>query len=75
LRELELSIGHGSGFYRILVEFIAVTASAFSQRLYRPVKGLAAVVCAPFQWFDILTPHSKEKDRIPGGYYCLVVKR
>ena len=75
METLELSLGHGSGFYRILVEFLAVTASTISQRLYRPAKGLAALACYPFQWFDYLTPFSAEKDRIPGGYLCVAVKR
>ncbi len=75
LQELELSLGHGSGFYRILVEFMAVNASIVSQRLYRPVKGLAAILAWPLQWLDLLTPLSAEKDRIPGGYFCVAVKR
>ena len=74
-RELELTLGHGSGLYRILVEFLAVTASTISQRFYRPVKGLAALLCYPLQWFDYLTPLSQEQDRIPGGYYCVAVKQ
>jgi SAM-dependent methyltransferase len=74
LKTLDLSLGHGSGFYRVLVEFLAVTASTISQRLYRPAKGLAAIICMPLQWLDILTPLSEEKDRIPGGYFCVAVK-
>ena len=75
LEELGLSLGHGSGFYRILVEFMAVNASILSQRLYKPAKGAAAVLFKPIQWFDLLTPFSAEKDRIPGGYYCVSVKQ
>lgn len=75
IEELDLSLGHGSGFYRILVEFLAVNASIVSQRLYKPAKGLAALFCWPLQWLDVLTPLSAEKDRIPGGYYCVAVKR
>jgi SAM-dependent methyltransferase len=75
IEELELSLGHGSGFYRILVEFLAVNASVLSRRFYRPVKGLAALLCMPLQWLDCLTPLSAEKDRIPGGYFCVAMKR
>ncbi len=75
IEELELALGHGSGFYRILVEFLAVNASIVSQRLYRPVKGLSALLCWPLQWLDVLTPRSAEKDRIPGGYFCVATKR
>jgi SAM-dependent methyltransferase len=75
LQTLDLTLGHGSGLYRVLVEFLAVTASAISQRLYRPTKLLAALLCMPLQWFDFLTPLSQEKDRIPAGYFCVAVKR
>jgi SAM-dependent methyltransferase len=75
IEELELALGHGSGFYRILVEFLAVNASIVSQRLYKPVKGLSAILCWPLQWLDVLTPLSAEKDRIPGGYFCVARKR
>lgn len=71
---LQITLGHGSGFYRIAVEFWAVTFSCLSQRLYRPAKAAAAVLCYPFKWFDLLTPFSQEKDRIPGGYLCVARK-
>lgn len=75
LEKVELALGHGSGFYRILVEFLAVTASALHRRLYMPVKGLSAICCAPLQLFDLLTPCSEQKHRIPGGYFCVARKR
>ena len=75
INALEISIGHGSGFYRILVEFIAVTASVIHRRLYIPTKGLCSILFLPVQLFDLLTPFSSEKDRIPGGYFCIAEKR
>lgn len=71
---LEISLGHGSGFYRIHVEFWAVTFSCISQRLYRPVKALAALLGYPLKFFDLITPRSREKDRIAAGYICVATK-
>jgi hypothetical protein len=71
LEEVGISLGHGSGFFRIAVEFFAVTASCVSQRLYIPVKALAALVLYPLKTFDMITKHSAESDRIPGGYFCV----
>jgi SAM-dependent methyltransferase len=72
--ELRITLGHGSGFYRIAVEFVAVTISCFTQKLYRPAKALSALALYPFKWFDLLTPMSAEKDRIAGGYLCVARK-
>lgn len=71
---INISLGHGSGFYRIAVEFVAVTASCLWSGLYRPGKLCAALMLYPFKWFDMLTPRSAEKDRIPGGYFCVARK-
>lgn len=75
IETVALSLGHGSGFYRILVEFMAVNASLISPKLYKPVKGMTAVIASPLQWLDRLTKNSPECDRIPGGYYCIARKR
>jgi SAM-dependent methyltransferase len=71
---ISITLGHGSGFYRIAVEFLAVTISCLNQRLYRPTKALAAIMLYPVKFFDLLTPFSQEKDRIPGGYFCIARK-
>lgn len=71
---IEISLGHGSGFYRIFVEFCAVTCSCVSQTLYRPAKAAAALLGYPLKLFDVFTPYSQEKDRIPGGYLCVARK-
>jgi SAM-dependent methyltransferase len=75
IESVELALGHGSALYRIMVEFLAVTASCAHARLYMPAKGLAALVCWPLQWFDVLTRFSNQRDRIPGGYFCIARKR
>ena len=75
IETLELSLGHGSALYRIVVEFNAVTASVIHPKLYMITKGLSAILCAPLQWFDCLTRFSNQKDRIPGGYFCIVRKK
>jgi SAM-dependent methyltransferase len=72
--KISITLGHGSGFYRIAVEFLAVSVSCVTQRLYRPTKVLAAIALYPVKFFDILTPFSNEKDRIPGGYFCIAKK-
>ncbi len=70
LQNLTISLGHGSGFYRIAVEFFAVSMSCVAQPLYRPAKAGAALCLYPLKFFDLFTEYSVEKDRIPGGYVC-----
>ena len=72
--EIQPTLGHGSGFYRILVEFMAVNASVVYSRLYKPAKGFCILAFYPLQWLDLLTSRSSERDRIPGGYYCIAKK-
>lgn len=74
IERTQISLGHGSGFYRIAVEFIAVTASCLGRLFYKPAKLLAATVLYPFKLFDLLTEFSPEKDRIPAGYFCVASK-
>lgn len=71
---LEITLGHGSAFHRIAVEFFAVSASWIHRQLYIPVKGMAALLLYPVKIFDLITPHTPERDRIPGGYICLARK-
>jgi len=74
IQQLSISLGHGSGFYRIAVEFFAVTASCLFSKLYRPMKVLAALFLYPLKLFDLVTERSQERDRIPGGYFCIAMK-
>lgn len=75
LEEIDISVGHGTGFYRIAVEYFAVTAAALSRYLYLPVKGLFALLLYPVKLADLVTQASPEKHRIPGGYYVIARKR
>ena len=75
LEEIGMVHGHGTGFYRILVEFIAVTSSTLFTRLYLPAKTLAAIMFIPLRLLDGLTKFSSERDRIAAGYYVVASKR
>lgn len=75
MEKFDLALGHGSGFYRILVEFCAVTMSAVHSKLYMPTKGACAILFAWLQWFDVMSEWSDQRDRIPGGYFCIVKKK
>jgi SAM-dependent methyltransferase len=69
-----LAVGPATGFYRILVEFIATIASRLLPALYRPVKGLAALVFFPLKWLDPFLGNAAQADRIAGGYYVIARK-
>jgi SAM-dependent methyltransferase len=69
--EKGMSVGHGTGLYRVLVEFFATTASALASVLYKPVKMGCAILFYWVKWFDLLTPFASERDRIAGGYYVV----
>ena len=72
--DLDTSVGHGTGAYRIAVECIAVTASLVHRALYIPFKGLCALLFTPIKLLDLVSDSSPQKDRIPGGYFCIVKK-
>lgn len=67
-----ITVGHGTGFHRILTEFAAVHFSIFGNKFYRAAKGFFSLLFFPFVLFDIATPYLPEKDRIPGGYIVTV---
>lgn len=69
LLELDTSVGHGTGFYRVAVEFLAVSASGLG--LYKPVKALAAASLLPLKLADLLPVASPQRHRIPGGYFAI----
>lgn len=74
IRTLEISLGPGSGFYRIAVEYVAIIASVVHPKLYLPAKASAAVLLAPLKLADSVTHICPERDRIPGGYFCVAEK-
>lgn len=69
------SVGPATGFYRIAVEFCAILYSRPWLRLYRPLKGLFALLLYPIKWLDPLLRGHPEANRIPGGYFIQVEKQ
>jgi SAM-dependent methyltransferase len=72
--EVEVAVGPATGFYRIVVEFVAVLLSRFLPWLYHPIKGLTAFLLYPLKWLDPLLLEGKHADRIAGGYYVIARK-
>jgi SAM-dependent methyltransferase len=69
------SLGHGSGFYRVAVEYCAITASAIWRGFYLPAKAAAALLLIPFRWADLLSSRSEQAHRIAGGFLAIARKR
>lgn len=74
VEEISLSVGPAVGFYRILVEFVAVLFSSIWNPLYKPFKIISAIVFFPIKFLDPLMRRSKEADRIAGGYLIICRK-
>jgi len=72
--EIGISVGSGTGYYRISVEFFAGLISIFISKLYFPAKAFFAICLYPLKFLDILFRFSNQKDRIPGGYYIIAKK-
>ena len=73
--EIGTSLGTGSGFYRVAVEYAAVNASVIGEWLYLPMKAVASVVFVPFKISDLWDRKLRQRDRIAGGYYCVASKQ
>lgn len=69
-----ISVGSGTGMYRIAVEFLAGLMGRVAASLYHPAKGVASMVCYPLRWFDGWIAGGTARDRIPGGYLAVGVK-
>jgi SAM-dependent methyltransferase len=72
--ERGVTVGAATGFYRVAVEFCAILGSLPTSRLYRPAKGLAAILLYPIKWFDPLLARSPEAHRIGGGFFVVLTK-
>lgn len=72
--EVKIAVGSGTGLYRITVEFIAVSAARLWGTLYRPIKGISALVFYPLKWLDPILAGSPQADRIPGGYLAIATR-
>jgi SAM-dependent methyltransferase len=74
VEETGIAVGPGTGYYRILVEFLAITLSYPIPKLYHIIKGVSALVFFPIKWLDPFLVKSKQADRISGGYYVIASK-
>jgi SAM-dependent methyltransferase len=72
--QIRIAVGPATGFYRIAVEFVAGFAARLAGRLYRPAKGVAALLCYPVKWLDRWLAGGDERDRIAGGYLAIATK-
>ena len=72
--QIAIAVGPGSGFYRIGVEFLAGVVGRLAPSLYRPAKGVAALLCYPIKWLDGWLSGGAERDRIAGGYLAVATK-
>jgi SAM-dependent methyltransferase len=68
---VERAVAAGTGFYRIVVEFVAGAAARLLPALYLPAKGLAALLCFPLKWLDPWLGRGPQADRIAGGYFAI----
>ncbi len=67
-------VGPATGSFRVAVEFWAVLLSCFHPSLYKPVKGVAALLLSPLKLLDGIMVRSKQADRIAGGFYVIARK-
>lgn len=69
--DIEVSVGGGTGFYRIGVEFLAGIIGRLHRSLYLPAKAAASLLCYPLKWWDGWLAGGVGRDRIPGGYLAV----
>jgi SAM-dependent methyltransferase len=74
IEELKPAVGPGFGFYRILVEYLAILFSFLLPFLYKPFKGFFALLLYPIKLTDLFLIKSKQVDKIAGGYYVIARK-
>jgi SAM-dependent methyltransferase len=72
--EVGLTVGASTGFYRICVEYFAVLLSVPLPPLYLPLKAFFAALLYPIKLLDAVTAHSRQVDRVAGGYYVLATR-
>ena len=68
------TVGAGTGFYRIAVEFFSTLLSVPFHKLYRPLKAGFSLLLFPLKWLDVVTRHSPESNRVAGGFYVILLK-
>lgn len=67
--DVQPALAAGTGFHRVLVEFLATTVGRLIAPAYRPAKGALAVLFYPLKWLDGWLRSGRERDRIAGGYF------
>jgi SAM-dependent methyltransferase len=75
VKDLALSVGPAVGFYRIIVEFLAIVMSVIHSRLYKPAKLLFSIFFYPIKLLDPVLRRSSEARRIAGGYFVVCRKK
>lgn len=73
-KQVGVAVGASTGFYRIAVEYFAILLSVPVPPLYIPLKAFFAVALYPIKMLDSLTAHSRQIDRIAGGYFVIACK-
>jgi len=71
VEKVEITVAGAVGFYRIAVEFFAILFSGPISSLYIPFKGIFSILLYPIKMIDFWFRLSKQRDRIPGGYYAI----
>lgn len=74
-KKLGMTVGPMTGFYRILVELLAIIISMPFAKLYIPAKFLMALLFYPIKYLDIFLINSPQADRISGGYFVVAQKK
>ena len=69
-----MAVGPGTGFYRIMVEFVASTVARVVPPMYIPVKALCALTLFPLKLLDLLLVAGSQADRVAGGYFVIACK-
>lgn len=73
-REVTMAVGPATGFYRILVEFLATLVACLGAFLYLPAKGTFALILFPLKWLDPILRRGPQADRIAGGYLVIATR-
>lgn len=74
IKHQEQTVGPATGFYRIAVEFFAILFSLPLPFLYKPLKGIFALLFYLVKYLDIIMIFSKESSRIAGGHFVICEK-
>ena len=74
IKQMDITVGSATGYYRISVEFFAILISGPIDFLYIPAKAFFSLILYPIKWLDFWFNFSSQKDRIPGGYFAVARK-